>query len=339
MNHAVADATTIIFFMQHWSRMHECMFSPEGYQGETLPEPIFAPHLVDEQSARALEGRNTPSLLAKAQELPTLRNELYTSKRNTTLPDRLEKPTPFEPGDVIPVGDWDQSRLMASYMLHFPKDVIDMIWEAAREQAGPNVSRQAAVVSYIWLAIARSRGWEDSEVEKQTNFFMTLDMRRRLGLPSTLLGSTVTVAHIKYNGYDAISKNHGHLASRIWDTLSKYDEVGLRATLLDVAEGKPLISPAAWLSGRSILYSSLCHTNMYAVSFDGMSPALASPAFAGKGGMIGLLRARPVGDACGFPLSRFYDEGINMFFELDRVSLTRLLEDPAMQIFRRPVIT
>ncbi|KAF5531819.1 transferase family [Fusarium phyllophilum] len=328
MNHALADATTVIFFVKHWSKTHELMFNPRTPQ-PSLAEPYFAPHLVDQHITADLEGEKEAKRLEKAHQLPTLRNETYDMKPEE-LPTRLELSETYSVGDQIPVGDWEKSGNMRSYMLHFSKVDINALWETAKEQAGPCVSRQAAIVSYIWLAIIRARGWDKRDVEEPINLFMTLDVRRRIGLADTLLGSPVSVTHISFKGDDSISKSHGLLANKIWTTLSMYDAEALDATLHHVSTSLPLISPAIWLSGWSILYSSLCHTNMYDVIFHGIRPALASPAFAGMGGMIGLIKSKPTETT---KLQETYEDGIDMFFELDKASAAKLFSDPTLSMF------
>nr|V5XYQ7.1 RecName: Full=Acyltransferase AFT15-1; AltName: Full=AF-toxin biosynthesis protein 15-1 [Alternaria alternata]BAO10620.1 transferase family protein [Alternaria alternata] len=329
MNHAVADATSVILFARHWSKTHELMVKVQT-PSLSIAEPCFAPHLIDQYSTLELqdEGDNG-KLLNKAHALPTLRNDLYESGARS-LPDRLELSETYSVGDDIAVGDWERSGPMRSYMLHFSKEDINKIWESAKKEAGQDVSRQAAIVSYIWLAIIRAREWDKHGVCEPIKLFITFDVRRRLGLPDTLLGSPVLVTHVKFNGNDAISKSHGLLANRIWKTLSTYDVESVCAALYDITSSRPLISPAIWLGGRSTLFSSLCHADMYDVTFHETGPLLAAPAFAGMGGMIGLIKSK---SAVPSRLPETYEDGIDMFFELDTESSIKLFSDPALSIF------
>ncbi|BCS22128.1 transferase family protein [Aspergillus puulaauensis] len=331
ISHPLADAQTLAVFMHRWSYEHTLLFcdqlatmsQPPGGSFNLEP-PTFDPQLLDTRAAGDIDATSPDeTLLTKSRSLPSSRYDWFwpapDGDPGQNLPQGLTRSMVKSPGTPMPTADWDPSAPVSHTKLHISAAQIKRI----SELAGPSTSRHDAIVAHFWSAINRARGWGADE--RDVSLHISIGLRRRLGLPSSFLGSPILLTSVSMAGKDACQLAVRDVAGKINENLSLYTEEALKAQLHDLCfECAPQRFWAAYLGARHTIFTSWAHLNLYEVDFGGGrgNPRLVEPYMPVYDGILCLMEGRPEGKR-----EHWCDDGVDVMVSLATDAVERLKAD------------
>ncbi|KAF2106365.1 transferase family-domain-containing protein [Lophiotrema nucula] len=304
-SHALMDGGCLALFLQNWAYEHNLIFSSQPPK-KGPPMPVFKPQLLDREAAGDIDGEGIdPSIAQQCQNLPQPHRE--PSLSNGT--------------------DHDEPAL--SKIFHFSGSEVDAIHAGAQIENQP-VGRQQALIAYIWRTVNRARGW--SADGREMNLGMTFDLRRRLGLPTTFLGSAVIHADAHLPGRDICNGSLNELSIKVKDTLNRYDATSLRALLHVLAYEKDPAKFAGQPGGlppdRNLIVSIIPRMGFYDAIFEGQVPKFVTPTTILIKGLVMVMDARP--SEPGKELKAWTDDGIDVVMTLEAETMEKLASDSAV---------
>lgn len=193
-------------------------------------------------------------------------------------------------------------------MLHFGAGEVERIWEgvsgggrggARGEEKGEGVkgegknekgriSRQDALLAFLWLLINRARGLSGSS--DLVHMTISLGLRTRLSppLPSTFLGSPIIHARVSLpSRLSTAPENLRAIAQEIRGTAEKFDEEAIGALLHDMAfETAAGRTWNAFLGRRDLIVTSWVRAGIYDVRFGEGGAWWVGVVLPGMGGIV-----------------------------------------------------
>ncbi|KAL2834903.1 hypothetical protein BDW59DRAFT_155723 [Aspergillus cavernicola] len=259
--HPLADAHALAIFMHRWSYEHSLIFvdaptitpsSSFSFSDNSQP-PTFNPQLLDACAAGDIDAAfPVDTILEKSRSLPSSRYDWFwpppDGDPDQHLPPGLTRSMVISPGNQMPKADWDRTARVSHTKLHFSAAHIQRFWEAA----GPSVSRHDAILAHVWSAVNRARGL--STDDQDVSLHISFGVRRRLGLPSSFMGSPILNTSVKMAGKDVSGFAARDVADKIHGTVALYTEDALKARLHDLC-----FECAPQRFGRHIWAPDMCY--------------------------------------------------------------------------------
>ncbi|KAF5532711.1 transferase family [Fusarium phyllophilum] len=326
-NHALADGGSLVRFMRCWSEIHEAIYNPAP---ENVPFQIpttgmlFDTMLLDQKLAAEVvqDNASDADMLRLARSLPTVNADMaiMESVGRSNVKGLNEEP-----------------QVMASIMLHFPADQINLIQKDASDEIGGHVGWEASILGYIWCLINRARDLHDDS--EAVDLFLPMDIRPRLGLPTELMGSPILTVRARSTGRDSC-KTPATLASTIKNTLGEFDSKAVLAAVYDAASHDPKFGQVS-MGRHSLIYTSMSRLSIYDLTFSGGKARLGSASFVGRGGWILLTEAESRETASKetrgvqFDTASIPQHGVNVFFEIPEGVKGRLCDEVVSESKKR----
>lgn len=351
-DHAMADAYTVVLFMRHWGAAHaQLMFTPAGpvkpCATAELPKIIFDPEFVlkklPKMDDKDHDGRDLRALLLQqARQLPArrpdLRNlsskleeELGTSG-TTTTPSHLPEAVSLPPTPSVSV----------PYMLHLSGSGYERVTRRVQKEAiARNMSQvtdQVAIVAFVWAALNRARLAHQASAAPCTELHLPTSFRWKLGLPPGLLGSPLVAVMVDGGGPDPTDAVA--LAAEILRTLDRFDEQALLAVTYDASlRSTPEVGANRGERRERMDFTSGVATGAGATSFGrGMKPVFFGLMALPVDDLFLMTEAMPArgqeapavpGETLQSLSTKWYKDGVNIFFSTSRDVFDALAADPA----------
>ncbi|KAJ3786314.1 hypothetical protein GGU11DRAFT_589503 [Lentinula aff. detonsa] len=182
--HPLADAQTLLTFIHDWAAVH---------RGLTVPIREFAPELLDRTAAGDIDA-SLPDrdILSRSGSIPLHKFDWWASGTpdcppfmlpETEIPSQFADVETLELGRPLPWKTWDILAPVRYYVVHFTRQEIINMWQAATSAAAntPNdlrLSKLDALLAHIWTLIIRAR--ELSLDNSQVHLDVTLGLRPRV---------------------------------------------------------------------------------------------------------------------------------------------------------------
>lgn len=355
-DHAMADAYTIVLFMRYWGAVHTQMFTPGPVKHcatAELPKIIFDPELVLNKLPKMDD--NGARLLQQARQLPTRRPDLrkLSSKLEEELGTKSSATTTSSPPEVVHVQQEVSVSLPPApasvkvpYMLHlsasgYERATRHVQKEAVARNMGIQVTDQVAIVALVWAALNRARlQYPACSADPWTELHLPTSFRWKLDLPPGLVGSPL-VAIMMDGGGGTKQTDEVALAAEIARTLDRFDEEALLAVTYDASlRSTPERLEAGANRGERrerIDFTAMVATGAGTTSFGrGMEPVFFGPMVLQVDDLFMMTEAMPARGQAGAPAvpagslsSKWYKDGVNIFFSASRDVVEALAADPA----------
>lgn len=337
--HPLADATSLMTFMNHWT------YNNRAHQSNSVsppppPSPVFDPQQIDAQAAGDIDASQPDQeLVRKARTLPIHRFDwwatsaegypsflIQTSENSKPEDEQLLAEAMKEHSSVPPWETWNLLSSVTHAIVHFTPAQMEALRAKAR-QYDPRVSRLDAVLGHVWSVINRARGLDNSDADVFMN--VTLGVRTRVDppLPNEFMGSPLMLAHVAARGKDAASTDTGitgQLASRIRSTIEQFTPQTMAAVLHNAAyELCPQRFWQAFLGRNHVLVTAWLRLGVYDVDFcvDGNKARYAHPVMPPMDGCLQVMDG-----ASG-------DGGMDVSLYLESGAMGKFLEDEHLQAF------
>lgn len=280
--HCLADAQTLMTFMQLWSVNSQESFGDEQ-NSSLVGDPIFNPELLDNCVGGDINGSTYDQALSNmARSLPLHRYSWWdtsakgypdafipTTEYSKPPADQLEhmRVSPSEPAPWL---SWDLSRPVSYAQLHFTGEEIARIkaLALADPDSRTDISRLDVLLAHLWTFITRARRYTDSS--RQVYLDLTLGARVRVSpaLPETFIGSPIFIAHAGAPGSSVCLETLGKKASRIRETMQKFTPDAIGAILHDAAfEVSPQRLWQAFMGSEHTIVTSWLRLRLYDINF------------------------------------------------------------------------
>ncbi|RDW86881.1 uncharacterized protein DSM5745_03523 [Aspergillus mulundensis] len=344
--HPLADAQALSVFMKRWSFEHSILFgdgpsdSPSTSRPEP-PSPMFSTQLLDSRAAGDIDALSPDkTILANSRSLPSARHDWFypasEGDPDRNLPPGLTRSIIKSPGTPMPKEDWDPTIPVSHTKLHFTAEQTKKIWEAAGgSEVG--VSRHDALVAHVWSAINRARGLGSDD--RDVSLYYTFGLRKRLGLPSSSMGSPILLTAIRMPGKEAsnarsLTPEKQNVATRIRGNIARYTEDALSARLHDLCfEVAPQRLWEAYLGYRHVIFTSWARLGLYEVSFGGLGrPRFVEPYMPLLDGLLCLMEGRPGSKTEYGNAKHWCDDGVDVAVSITTEAMERLKKDPELWV-------
>jgi hypothetical protein len=349
--HPLADAQALSFFAQDWAinaRAINHAFVPNCPK-PNFPAvlPIYNPSLLDESAAGDIDSLYPQvGLVEIARALPCHRYDwwapLPASSKSfpttaTVVPSIFQEDRTLlerDAGDPMPWDEWDITKPVLHYMIHFSNVEIYRIWEAASMEG--NVSKHDALLAHIWSCINRSR--RVSNDQELVHLDVTIGLRTRISppLPAKFMGSPIMLARVLACGHDASTDVPAIMAKRIQSTLAQFTAEKLAAHLHDkIHEISPQRIWQCFLGKRHLLVTSWVHTGVYEVDFGGGRPAYVEAVMPSCDGCVQVMEAAPtVTSENDSNKLKWWEGGVDVSVHLEKEAMKRLLTEPLLRKYK-----
>jgi Transferase family len=345
MAHAIADARTMINFMNDWANVNLAIVN-----GTTPPHlnPVFNPSLLDNAAAGDIhDSKPNQNLIDIAESLPLHRYDWWASADHcppalageTKIPQELEHTT-IEPfGTPLPWKTWDLSSPVSDYLIHFSGEEIHSMWEEGSAQISPaRISHLDALLSHLWAAINRAKGLEDDQ--EDVSLDVTFDFRTRVVPPlsSKFTGSPITLASVTMDGAASCSMSLGKRAARIRSTLNQINTTTVPALLhYYIHQVCPQRLWNTFLGLRNILFTSWLRQNVYGIDFGaGLSPRYVQPLMPSIDGCLQVMEAEgSISKDASHTTGHWYEKGVSVRLHLESNAMEKLLKDPLLRAYNK----
>ncbi|KAK1148082.1 hypothetical protein N8T08_010717 [Aspergillus melleus] len=336
--HPMADAHTLAMVAHRWSYDHTVLFCDKSSTlSETVvsppPNPLYDPQMLDRCAPGDIDGTTPdPAILEKSRSLPSLRHDnLWPAEGDDPdrfLPPGLTRDMITSPGVKPPMQDWDFNAPVSHVKLHFTSAETERIWQAA----GKGVSRHDAILAHVWRAVNRARGWSDDD--RNVSLHVIFGLRKRLGLPTTFMGSPILSTTITTTGKEGSGGLAlGDVARKINNTLALYTKEALQTRIYDLCfECAPQRFWEGFLGARNMIFTSWAHLNLYAVDFGGRwgKARLVDIKMPDLDGMIWLTEGRPALEKDSAGERHWCDDGVDVSMNIGREAAGRLKADSTL---------
>lgn len=283
MTHCLGDAVCLVAFVKAWAeRARNLVAGPAGGDA-TTSRCLFHPALLDQYAGVSASQPPDDEKIALARSLPMHRYDWWDSDapgipawaRSEALATRPDVQTlarlTLSPATPPPWTTWDASAAVNHVQIRITADEIRRLKEAAQAglPGGAFVSRLDALISHLWVAINRARGFQDLRDEKvYLNVSMGLRGRVEPPLPDTFAGSPLFLGHIGRAGAEVCSASLGSVALELRRMMAKFTPEAVGAYLHDAAhEVSPQRLWQAFLGSRQTGVTSWTKSGVYEVDF------------------------------------------------------------------------
>lgn len=321
ISHSMADATTLVKFMQHWGSL---------YRNESTIFPGYDPQMI-----QTLLADNPVSLRRPGEGMSMHRYDYYQSKMNAPAwaDKQCEPPVGLdlrclEPsGEAIPWHEWQLERPVSSVLLQFSPARLAKLCAAPRGKA----SHHDVLLAYIWTMIQVSRGLTSGQVFLDCS----IGLRSRLGLPDDASGSPMLITYTGLDSSLLTLENLQQTASLIRKSIHQVTKDRVLEYLSTLETQSSLQRYwDAFLGGRHVLATSWIGTDAYSVVFD-EAPLWVRALMSPCDGLIQLMDSppsfTPSATSEDTPTARkWYDQGceVSVFLDSETMKQFILLVNP-----------
>ena len=310
INHCLADAQTIVNFVNDWARVNRAITAHAQIPPLT---PLFDPVLLDRAAAGDTNADEPDlDLIKTARALPIITSRPSTAKGHAIYP-------------------------ISNYMLYFSPKEVQHIWQDASSTGTP-VTHFNALAAFVWSLMMRNRELDHDE-QMAT---ITYNIRQRLSppLPETFLGSPTLV--VSATGTKSASLQT--LANSIRSSILQLGPSNLAAFLHakayeDNVQRLPT-NPTNSLNNQifvSHAFTSWLGIGANKVDFGaGIPPCHIEPFIPSNiDGCVVITEAGDCGDTT--PVAegaRWYNEHVGVSLRMKVEVMQRILKDPLLQKYR-----
>lgn len=341
--HPLADITSLVRFVKDWASLSRSALTA----GTPKIEPIILdPELLDSKAAGDINADEADStIIRRAESLPLHRYDWWASPGGPAW--ATKKPSVFQEdlapaGRPIPWSEWDFAAPVSTYIVHFDRAQIDVLWkDAAKGAEGPNgirISKHDAILAHIWSCIMRARQLEQDPDPVHCD--LVLGVRPALKLGDAFMGSPIIMVNIEMAGSDVAARVSGpgsggfesKIARRIRETLVQTgDPANLAAHLHSVAyEKSPQRLWQAFLGRRHILVTTWARAGIYDVDFGlGSGIRYADAVLPAMDGGV-LIKEGPSSSAISSLAHSWTDNVVDVTVHLRTEDMERLVLDPQL---------
>ncbi|KAJ3713446.1 hypothetical protein C8R42DRAFT_593428 [Lentinula raphanica] len=338
--HPLADAQTLLTFVHDWAAVH---------RGLTVPVREFAPELFDQTSEGDIDAPlPDPSILARSHRLPLHRYDWWASATHDCPPFMLPAtviPPDFTNGNAgtldlgtpLPWKTWDILAPVQYYAIHFTREEILNMWQAATSDAATTtsgnsqvkVSKLDALLAHIWTLIVRARGL--SLDHDEVHLDVTLGLRTRVSptLPPSFLGSPLLNIPISQPGSQISMASAGIIRS----SMARYNPEAIGALLHEMAYmSDPSRRWNAFLGERHTIVTSWLESRpgmtVHDVDFGfGSKPRMVDSLLFECDGCVQILESG-VSTSRNSEWTPWYEAGVSVGMHFKEDVMRRMLEDP-----------
>jgi len=309
------DGQSFTLFAQHWNYTYKTMFnSKEGDIPSPPPTPIFDPQLFDREADGDIDGEALdPEIVKRAHTLPTPHYEIPTNGISKTQ----------EPAPILSPS--------SSLILHFTRATTQRILQAANPPgAKQKIGMQPALIAHLWRSINRARGLDSDP--REMNLALPFDLRRRLSLPASTMGSSVIHADFHLPGRTICSSPLSSTAFSIKSAIEAYETYKLKALLHELAyeidprryEGHP----GRVSMERSLVVTVMPRMGFYSgFGFEGGVARLVIPVTVQMRGLVLVTEGRPMDGSGAGEGKHWCDDGVDVMMTLEKEVMERLVGD------------
>lgn len=341
--HPLADITSLVRFVKDWASVSRSALDSNSPKIEPV---ILDPELLDSKAAGDINADEADAtIIRQAESLPLHRYDWWTSPGGPAW--ATKKPSVF-PEDLAPAGrplpwsEWDFAAPVSTYIVHFDRAQIDVLWKEATQSAeganGIRISKHDAILAHIWSCIRRARQLEQDP--NPVHCDLVLGVRPMLSLSDAFMGSPIIMVNIEMAGSDVAAKVSGpgsgsvesKIARRIRETLIETSNpTNLAAHLHSVAyEKSPQRLWQAFLGRRHILVTTWARAGIYDVDFGfGSGIRYADAVLPAMDGGV-LIKEGPSASAISPLTHSWTDNGVDVTIHLRTEDMERLVLDPQL---------
>ncbi|KAI0817419.1 transferase [Xylaria sp. FL0064] len=343
ITHCLSDATCLLNFVHSWAKRSRFLFDAERNDIHGLEDPAgtFDPRGLDAYAKLATGSSEIDAeRIRHARSLPMHRFSWWdvdapgypswaTASSKATMPPAEElTQIQLSPSTYPPWPTWNLGAAVEHVQIRFTAAEVALIKAAAVETLPEGlrtqqISRQDAMIAYIWILINRARQVEN--LRDEVFIDITLGMRNRLSppLPDSFIGSPIVMAYVSKPGTEVATATIGLVAGAIRDMVSKFTPQALSDYLYDAAqEVSPQRLWQGFLGSRHVMVTSWVRARAYEVDFCG-TQNLARYVQSHMPLMDGLLQLMDIADTGDFDIS----------LALEKDAMQRLLNDPMLSAY------
>lgn len=344
VSHPLADANTLGFFMQEWSRTHAALIS-------NMPIPVsaatFDPSLLDAAAIRAAKVTTEEELLEKALSVPAHRFDWWDQEGAkfkspaALIPEilngRPETKVPLLKGEKMPWHEWDNSEKVEHVVLRFTGSQLAALRKTVQARQRPDTRMPSTfdiLLAHVWSAINRARGYSPENKDGKVHADIAIGLRKRIDppLPDGFVGSPLSQIGVSMPANEACSIDCvATMANEIRKTSSTMTPDLVAAHIYGVMQ--ELTPQRVWqvfLGRRHVLVTSWVHTGVYKVNFGGQcGPRYVHAIMPAIDGCVQIMEGSPIGKPDPQE-GNWYDDGVNVNVYLAATVMAKFLEDPEL---------
>ncbi|KAH8175229.1 transferase family protein [Sarocladium implicatum] len=336
-SHVVADMGTLSTFLKDWASLCRAQLSGDI---KSLPLRLYDSNIVDSRAAGDINAPSPgPKILQRARVLPRHRYDMWASASG--CPWEIKIPPAFDNdrlkpvGKVVPWDEMDTTAKVSTYVIHFTKQQVKLLWSEASKLVSikdVRLSQHDVLLAHVWsrMASAREQAGENDMIYCDVVF----SLRAALDLGPRSLGCPIGMMNVELpRSLVADPGQMTTVAKAIRKTLLCVRDVeNISANLHDIAYATSPSRIAEYFTGRRhVVLTTWAHFGVYDIDFGLGTCAYVEPILPDCDGMLAIKGAPRVPSSERRGLSSHWAaDGVDVTISLMPDVMKRFLSDPLL---------